>query len=505
MHDQLVAVTVFLAGASATLCASAQALPSLGDGAALAKQAAGRQPGLAKGMLAGKPFRFRWKMERDSSHIGTATLREDGTIAGIASPNETFWLIDDKGRLVFKHRDGRISTIFTRAGKRDGKWFFSGPFQFREGVVHVLEETPAAAAAAANDDQVERLIRAYSRQQIVRLDPGEVYRFVSGHGLTKTIRLVSVEDHRDSVINLMRRADVRIEIDGQPLDLVCAPYVMPTEAAGLRVQADTTSGWIGMAKRVQLSLWDTRDPIVDTARFGFPLRNYRLFSQGTQAYNEPVHLGRGDGDPAGQRFYHNYGFDLAGYENAEEIVSVTDGEVRAFSPSRENCHGVIVQDPQGLPWEYGHMASVSPDIVVGTRLIRGQRIGLLGKTGASGNFSHLHLGRGSNGFVNLYPWVVTAYQAEHPKAVLAVARPHHAVRAGEEVLLDGSNSNANSFHWPGPRGLRLRKALRRVVLKISRGSCVNQPRLARQVGSGDPFTRSVPPTRPSPRNEPSLP
>ena len=31
-----------------------------------------------------------------SSHIGTATLREDGTIAGIASPNETFWLIDHR-------------------------------------------------------------------------------------------------------------------------------------------------------------------------------------------------------------------------------------------------------------------------------------------------------------------------------------------------------------------------------------------------------------------------
>ena len=158
-----------------------------------------------------------------SSHIGTATLREDGTIAGIASPNETFWLIDGEGRLIFKHRDGRVSTIFNRAEKREGKWFFSGPFQFREGVLHVLEETPAAAAAGESDDQIARLIRAYSKQQIVRLDPGEVYRFVSGHGLTKTIRLVTVEDHRDSVIKLMRRADVRIEIDGQPLDLVCAP------------------------------------------------------------------------------------------------------------------------------------------------------------------------------------------------------------------------------------------------------------------------------------------
>jgi hypothetical protein len=438
MHYSLAAVIVFLASLSAAFDASAEALASPEDESAVAMLAAGKDAKPTREMLCGKAFRFSWKTERGSSHIGTATLREDGTIAGIRSPNETFWLVDGEGRLIFKHRDGRVSTIFTRAERRGGKWFFSGPFRFREGVQHLLEETPAPS----NGDRIDRLIRAYSRQQIVRLDPGEACRFVSGHGLTKTIRLVSVEEHRDRVIDLMRRADVRIEIDGHLLELVCAPYVMPTEVAGLRVQADTTSGWIGMTKRVQLSLWDARDPIVDTTRFGFPLRHYRLFSQGTQAYNEPVHLGRGDGDPAGQKFYHNYGFDLAGYENGEEIVSVAEGKVVSFRPNRETCHGVTVQDLQGLPWEYGHMASLASDIAVGTRITRGQRIGTLGKTGGSGNFSHLHLGREGNCYVNLYPWLVTAYQAEHPKAVLAVARPHHAVRTGEKAILDGSHSLA---------------------------------------------------------------
>ena len=71
---------------------------------------------------------------------GIATLHNDGTISGIASDNETFWLIDDEGQLVFKHRDGRISSIFTHANQRDGKWYFSGPFQFKPGVEHLLEE-----------------------------------------------------------------------------------------------------------------------------------------------------------------------------------------------------------------------------------------------------------------------------------------------------------------------------------------------------------------------------
>ena len=219
MHYSLAAVIVFLASLSAAFDASAEALASPEDESAVAMLAAGKDAKPTREMLCGKAFRFSWKTERGSSHIGTATLREDGTIAGIRSPNETFWLVDGEGRLIFKHRDGRVSTIFTRAERRGGKWFFSGPFRFREGVQHLLEETPAPS----NGDRIDRLIRAYSRQQIVRLDPGEACRFVSGHGLTKTIRLVSVEEHRDRVIDLMRRADVSIEIDGHMLELVCAP------------------------------------------------------------------------------------------------------------------------------------------------------------------------------------------------------------------------------------------------------------------------------------------
>lgn len=91
-------------------------------------------------MLYGKQFRFVWKWKNESGTNGIATLHNDGTISGIASDNETFWLIDDEGHLAFKHRDGRVSSIFTHANQRDGKWFFPGPFQFKPGVEHLLEE-----------------------------------------------------------------------------------------------------------------------------------------------------------------------------------------------------------------------------------------------------------------------------------------------------------------------------------------------------------------------------
>jgi hypothetical protein len=90
--------------------------------------------------LAGRRFRFSWQSGNEYGLNGIATLNKDGTISGIKSPNESFWFIDGDGRLIFKHRDGRTSTVFNTAGERNGKLFFSGPFQFLDNIVHELEE-----------------------------------------------------------------------------------------------------------------------------------------------------------------------------------------------------------------------------------------------------------------------------------------------------------------------------------------------------------------------------
>jgi DNA-directed RNA polymerase subunit RPC12/RpoP len=96
---------------------------------------------LTSQMLQGKQFRFSWKTEQDSGNHGILSFHNDGTLSGgTGSPNETFWSIDEKERLIFKHQDGRISSIFTHAEQRDGKWLFSGPYQFQQGIEHLLEE-----------------------------------------------------------------------------------------------------------------------------------------------------------------------------------------------------------------------------------------------------------------------------------------------------------------------------------------------------------------------------
>jgi murein DD-endopeptidase MepM/ murein hydrolase activator NlpD len=328
------------------------------------------------------------------------------------------------------------------------------------GVIALAILGAARSRCALSDEALNRLVTAYSAQRVMGINVGESYTFQLRSGGRRVVKLVAVREHRDSVVKLMRRADVQVEIDGKPLALVCEPYTMPTETAGLRVLADSTAGWENVPKAVQFSLWDVADPIVDTNRFGFPLSHYRLFSHPTQCYNEPVHIGERDGDPAGQRFYHDYGFDVVGYEGNEDVVSATEGKVALFWPDQQGPSSVVIQDTHGFYWSYAHLQSLAPGIVLGARVDKGQKIGALGKTGPSSNSSCCHLGSyvtdspekrpgaaDKDRRLNLYPWYVAAYQAQHPKGLLAVARPHRVALTGEDIALEASHSLA----WGGSR------------------------------------------------------
>ncbi len=337
------------------------------------------------------------------------------------------------------------------------------------------------ASFAGTEDSFNRLIKKYSDQEIVCLNIGEEYPFELKDKSEKLIRLVSVKEYRDSVVKLVRWADVVIEVDGEILHLTCAPYTIPTEFNRIRVQADTTSAWHWLPKRVQFSIWDANDPIVKTERFGFPLSDYALFSHGMQAYNEVVHLGWTDGCPEGVVFYHDYGIDFGGYESRQHIVSCTDGTVLQLSTERKHIF-VVIQDDDGFIWDYGHFDFIDPGVKKGARIQRGQTIGILGKTGPSGNFSHLHLGAylsrsdleadKRNRRLNLYPWIVATYAKQYRKTMYAVARPHLTASTGEKVEFDASRClsfgpEIVSYQWMFPDGQTVHAAKAEAVFDKS--------------------------------------
>lgn len=63
-----------------------------------------------KELFADRKFRF----QRTIPGTPFLTLSPDGSISGSDHPNETTWDIDSAGHLVFKNRDGRITSIYTR-------------------------------------------------------------------------------------------------------------------------------------------------------------------------------------------------------------------------------------------------------------------------------------------------------------------------------------------------------------------------------------------------------
>jgi len=92
------------------------------------------------------------------------------------------------------------------------------------------------------------------------------------------------------------------------------------------------------------------------------------------------------------------------------------------------------------------MESIDPAIQPGKMIKRGQKIGVLGKEGGSGGWTHLHFGivsrqpSGRWGTEEAYAYAWEAYRNEYRPSIVAVARPHHFVTVGEELVLDATKS-----------------------------------------------------------------
>jgi hypothetical protein len=198
--------------------------------------------------------------------------------------------------------------------------------------------------------------------------------------------------------------------------------------------------------------------------FLYPIKQ-RWFASATQMANEPSHVDGGDA-PTGRKIYYHNGLDIGGCEGMAEVVAATNGTV--VSAGKEILPGykdppvaarydvVYVRDSRDWYYRYSHLKTI--DVKAGDTVKRGQKIGILGKEGASGGWSHLHFDiksiqpSGKWGTEDGYAFLWEAYQREHQPKLIAVARPHHLIWAGEKVTLDGSRSwsasgKINRYEW----------------------------------------------------------
>jgi hypothetical protein len=111
---------------------------------------------------------------------------------------------------------------------------------------------------------------------------------------------------------------------------------------------------------------------------------------------------------------------------------------------------VYVLDDHGWFYRYAHLQSIDDAVQPGKKIKAGEKIGVLGKEGSSGGWSHLHFDikalqpSGKWGIQDAYAFLWESYLREHHPDIIAVARPHRLAQVGDQVVLDGSRSWSSS-------------------------------------------------------------
>jgi cephalosporin-C deacetylase-like acetyl esterase len=310
-----------------------------------------------------------------------------------------------------------------------------------------------------------------TRTPIVRtldLAAGETQSVELSNGKSATVKLVSVEEHRDALRDAVREAIVAVEVNGKPVVLGSGNYRLPVTVAGAGVQVDcpVTGGYRSnsgsdpwnLEKDARIRLWPAGSPWIEPASFVMPARQKWLASS-TQMANEPTYVDGGE-KPSVKKIYYHYGLDMGGAEGLVEVVAATDGVVVSAgtdrmagfedTPVAPRYDVVYLLDDQGWFYRYSHMKTIDPAITPGATVRMGQKVGVLGKEGGSGGWSHLHfdinsrLPSGKYGIQEGYAFLWQAALREQKPEIVAVARPHRLAWAGDPVLLDASKSWSRS-------------------------------------------------------------
>jgi murein DD-endopeptidase MepM/ murein hydrolase activator NlpD len=288
------------------------------------------------------------------------------------------------------------------------------------------------------------------------------------NGENVTVKLVDVKDYRDSLRGAVRRSEVKVEVAGQPLTLGSATYHLPITVGKVRIDCPVTKGYVprankltsnmdawGLEKDARLRLWTADQPVIDTKTFMYPA-GQAWFATGTQMSNEPSYIDGGEKPGMTGGIYYHYGLDMGGAEGLIDVVAATDGLVVSVgtekmpgydgTPVAPRYDVVYLLDDRGWFYRYSHLHTIATNVKLGQRVRMGDPIGLLGKEGGSGGWSHLHFdisGRqpsGKWGIIDGYAFLWEANLRERQPKLIAVARPHHFVAVGEKVTLDGSKS-----------------------------------------------------------------
>jgi murein DD-endopeptidase MepM/ murein hydrolase activator NlpD len=314
-----------------------------------------------------------------------------------------------------------------------------------------------SASSVLSKAKIEPLVR------IVDLDVGQTHQVTLHDGSEATVTLLDLTEKRDSVRNAVRKAQVKVRVNGQTTSLISSTYHLPTAIGGVQIDCPVTKGYLqnsskdnawGLIKDARLRLWSADSPWIRPGTFIYPVKQ-KWFASDTQMANVPCYVNACD-IPQNKSIYYHYGLDFGGSEGMVDVVAATEGLIISVgdhvldgykdTPVRPRYDVIYILDDRGWYYRYSHLQMIATPVIPGKRVKMGQRIGLIGKEGGSGGWSHLHFDikcrqpSGEWGTQNAYAFIWQAYQQQYSPEIIAVARPHHLVYTDETVQLDAAKS-----------------------------------------------------------------
>jgi len=332
-------------------------------------------------------------------------------------------------------------------------------------VVAALSAT--SLAAEPSRPKIDPLVR------VVDANLDELCEVELCDGTKTTVKVLKLDEVTDSIRDAVRQARVQVEVNGKSVWLTSANYELPAAVAGVRIDCPVTCGYLknsnkdawGLDRDVRLRLWPADSPLIRPGTFVYPVKQ-RWFATDTQMANEPCYVNACE-KPSVRKIYYHYGLDFGGCEGLVDVVAATDGLVVSSrterlsgyddTPVRPRYDVIYVLDGRGWFYRYSHLYEIDKQIRPGAKVKAGQRLGVLGKEGGSGGWTHLHfdvfcrMPSGKWGCQEAYGFAWEAYQRQYRPKLIAVARPHHVAWSGETVTLDATRSWASEgierYEW----------------------------------------------------------
>lgn len=346
--------------------------------------------------------------------------------------------------------------------------FFTRIVPLLLAIVFPIFVTPAVAAELELFDPLVR---------VVDLNIGEPANVTLHDGTTVDITLNALEEHREKVRQAVYGSTLSLTINGTDVTLDAGPYHLPVVRAGIQIDCTATKGlnvagtpafW-GLDKDARIRLWPAGSPWLRPGSMIYPVKQGWNATR-TWFDNEPVH----GGDTIRPAIYYHAGMDIGASEGLVEVIAATDALVvqrgeEIFdghvddTPASPRYDVVYLLDGRGWYYRYSHLKEIAPNIQVGALIKQGDPVGIVGKEGASGGWSHLHFEikrrqpSGKWGTEAAFGFLHEAYVNAFDLKLYANARPMQMIVAGEMATLDGSRSwsadNAiKAYAWDLQRG-----------------------------------------------------